>query len=410
MKKLLVIVVLLSVSLCFATNPIFSNQSFPMRYTADPSAHVYEGKVYVYPSHDQDNPNGFNMVDYYVYSSSDLVKWTDHGKVLDVKDVSWAKEYMWAPDCVFKDGTYYFYFPARSKDGKFYIGVATGTSPGGPFKPETNYIPNSFSVDPAVFIDDDGKAYMYFGGDGNGGQTTPWVVRMKDNMKEFDGAPQRVEGAQYWFEACWMHKYNNTYYLSYSTGEKHPNYKSSALAYATASSPMGPFTYKAAFFPNVSGWTNHHSIIKYADKWYLFYHSADRSGGVNEKRDLCIDYLTYNADGTIRMVTPTKNGVSAVTVDVGRNIPDCYRVFTKNRLSCNQSAVTYTLTEATMVDLKITTPSGRIALPLVQGYQVARQYTVPLNTSKLAHGAYRLLLKTSSGTESLPLFHGRNTF
>jgi beta-xylosidase len=404
MKKLLFFIVLISGPLCFAANPIFKDQSFTMMYTADPSAHVYEGKVYVYPSHDQDNAMGYNMVDYHVYSSSDLVKWTDHGKVLDLKDVPWVKEYMWAPDCAYKDGTYYLYFPARAKDGKFYIGVATSKNPGGPFTPESNYIPNSFSVDPAVFIDDDGKAYMYFGGDGDGGQKQPWVAKMKDNMKEFDGQPQKISGAQYWFEACWMHKYNNTYYLSYSTGGNYSGYQGSALGYATSSSPMGPFTFKSVFFPSVSGWTNHHSIVKYADKWYLFYHTAERSGGNSVKRDVCIDYLTYNTDGTIKMVSPTKNGVAAVTVRAEKHMPDCYTVFTKNRLSYSQSSVSYILTEASNVDLKIMTLSGRVVLPLVQGYQTPQQYTVPLNTSTLAHGVFRLQLTTSAGTESLPIF------
>lgn len=404
MKKLLVSTVFISVSLSFAANPILKDQSFTMRYTADPSAHVYEGKMYVYPSHDQDNARGYNMVDYYVYSSSDLVKWTDHGKVLDVADVAWAKEYMWAPDCAYKDGAYYLYFPARAKDGKFYIGVATSKTPGGPFTPESNYIPNSFSVDPAVFVDDDGKAYMYFGGDGDGGQKQPWVVKMKDNMKEFDGQPQKISGAQYWFEACWMHKYNNTYYLSYSTGQNHPGYSASALAYATSSSPMGPFTYKAAFFPTVSGWTNHHSIVKYADTWYLFYHSADRSGGESTKRDICIDYLTYNTDGTIKMVKPTKTGVSAVTVNCINQTPECYNVFTKNKLSYNQSSVSYTLAEASKVDLKIMALSGRVVLPLVHGYQTSQQYTIPLNATSLSYGIYNLHLTTSSGTVSMPFF------
>lgn len=405
MKKLLVFVVLVFGSQCFAANPIFKGQSFTMMYTADPSAHVYEGKVYVYPSHDQDNAMGYNMVDYHVYSSSDLVKWTDHGKVLDLKDVPWVKEYMWAPDCAYKDGTYYLYFPARGKDGKFYIGVATSKTPGGPFTPEPNYIPNSFSVDPAVFIDDDGKAYMYFGGDGDGGQKQPWVAKMKDNMKEFDGQPQKISGAQYWFEACWMHKYNNTYYLSYSTGGNYSGYSGSALGYATSSSPTGPFTFKSVFFPSVSGWTNHHSIIKYADKWYLFYHSAERSGGNSVKRDVCIDYLTYNADGTIKMVTPTKTGVSAVTVSVNQQIPICYNVFAKRKLSHELSSVSYTLTEASKVDLKIITPAGRVVMPLVQGFQVPRHYTFPLNLSALANGAYYLQLTTTSGTETVPLSH-----
>jgi beta-xylosidase len=394
------LILLLTFSMCFATNPILKDQGFPFRYTADPSAHVFEGKVYVYPSHDQDNAAGYNMIDYYIYSSTDLVKWTDEGKGLAMSDVPWVKEYMWAPDCAFKDGTYYLYFPARGKDGKFMIGVATSTKPAGPFKPEATAIPGSSSVDPAVFIDDDGKAYMYYGGDGDGGLKSPLVVKLNDNMKEFDGTPKQITGIQYWFEACWMHKYNNTYYLSYSTGSNHPGAQASELAYATATNPMGPFTYKGIFMPKLTGWTNHHSIIKYQDKWYLFYHTADRSG-VDTKRDLCIDYLTYNADGTIKPVTPTKTGVSAVTVH--SMMPQNTQSFQKNALSFNQSAINYTLAQAGMVELKILNPAGQLVMSLVNGFQSAKQYSIPLASTRLPGGLYYLSLHNGNNSEVKPL-------
>ena len=141
-------------------------------YTADPSAHVFEGKLYIYPSHDLDeiresNDLGdqYNMEDYHVLSMDSIDSpCVDHGLALHIKDVPWAKQQMWAPDAAFKNNTYYFYFPAKDKDGVFRIGVATSSSPAGPFKPQESYIPGSFSIDPAVFIDDDNKAYMYFGG------------------------------------------------------------------------------------------------------------------------------------------------------------------------------------------------------------------------------------------------------
>jgi hypothetical protein len=191
MRKLLnaLAVVVTSASSLLADNPIIKNI-----FTADPSAHLYEGKVFIYPSHDQDKPDWFNMVDYHVFSSTNLVDWTDHGVALHVKDVPWAKEYMWAPDCAYKDGTYFFYFPARDKAGDFRIGVATSTSPAGPFKPEPKPIEGSFSIDPAVFIDEDGAAYMYFGGLGEHGKAeSPMVARMKDNMKEFAEEPRRMD-------------------------------------------------------------------------------------------------------------------------------------------------------------------------------------------------------------------------
>ncbi len=279
-------------------------------FTADPSAHVFEGKMYVYPSHDRDNNKGFDMTDYHVFSSDDLLNWTDHGKVLDVADVPWASEYMWAPDCVFKNGTYYFYFPARNKAGEFRIGVATSKSPAGPFIPEAEPIKGSFSVDPAVFIDTDGQAYMYFGGDGMGGQKTPWVAKMDETMKEFKEAPMALTGIDYWFEACWMNKIGDTYFLSYSTGGKHPLRKGSSLiGYATSKSPMGPFVYQGLLNDRVTGWTNHHSIVEWKGQTYFFYHNSDMSGGKTAQRCLAADYIHYTADGKIHEIFQTANGL-----------------------------------------------------------------------------------------------------
>lgn len=281
-------------------------------YTADPSAHVFEGKMYVYPSHDKDNPNWFDMRDYHVFSSADLFEWEDHGVVLDVDDVPWATEYMWAPDCAYKDGLYYFYFPAKFNSDEFRIGVATSQSPAGPFIPESEPIEGSFSVDPAVFIDDDGQAYMYFGGGGYGGQSTPWVAKMADNMKEFSETPQPLTGIFYWFEANWVNKIDGVYYFSYSTGATHPDYPyGSAIAYSTSTNPMGPFTYQGIINGYVSGWTNHHSIVEYKGQWYFFYHTADLSGGDMFKRSICAEYLHFNDDGTIRQVIQTKQGIGS---------------------------------------------------------------------------------------------------
>jgi len=281
-------------------------------FTADPSAHVFNGQMYVYPSHDLNNAQGYNMRDYHVFSSPDMKTWKDNGVVLDVDNVPWAKEYMWAPDCAYKNGTYYFYFPAKSKNDEFKIGVATSTSPTGPFFAEPEPIKGSFSVDPAVFIDTDGKAYMYFGGQGMGGQTTPWVAKLDSSMKQFDGEPQRILGAKYWFEACWMSKFGNTYYLSYSTGSNHPDFpERSAIAYATSDNPMGPFEYRGVVNGYVSGWTNHQSMVEFKGQTYFFCHNADLSGGNTVKRSICVDYLHINDDGSLCQVIQTKQGVGS---------------------------------------------------------------------------------------------------
>ena len=320
-----------------------SNQNKPLVthiFTADPSAHVFEDKIYIYPSHDldhdgPDNDNGdqYRMEDYHILSMEDIdAPCVDHGEALHMKDVPWVSEQMWAPDAAFKNGTYYLFFPARDKDGIFRIGVATSKNPAGPFKAEPNYIPGSFSIDPAVFVDDDGKAYIYFGGLW-GGQLERWqtgsfvpdaegpaddepalgpmVAELSDDMLTFNEEPQEItivdengnpltagERDKRYFEGPWMHKYNGYYYFSYSTGDTH------YLVYAVGKSPKGPFTYKGRILEPVVGWTTHHSIIQFKDKWYLFYHDSSYSGGVNHKR--CVKYteLKYNADGTIQTNKP----------------------------------------------------------------------------------------------------------
>ncbi len=309
-------------------------------YTADPSAHVFEGKIYIYPSHDRDidveqNDNGdqYMMEDYHVLSMDDLNSPViDHGVALHINDVPWAKQQMWAPDAAFKNGTYYFYFPARDKEGIFRIGVATSKNPAGPFKPEPDYIKGTFSIDPAVFVDDDGKAYMYVGGlwggqlekwktgkfDPNGKEPAPtepalgpYVAELNDDMISLKEDLQQVsivdeDGNPFlagdedrrFFEASWVHKYNGYYYLSYSTGTTH------YLVYAISKNPKGPFVYKGRILEPVIGWTTHHSIVQIGDKWYLFYHDSSLSNGVNHKR--CVKYteLTYNEDGTIKTIHP----------------------------------------------------------------------------------------------------------
>lgn len=309
-------------------------------YTADPSAHVYEGKIYIYPSHDtnldippNDNGDQYMMEDYHVLSmdgfNSPVI---DHGVALHIDDIPWAKQQLWAPDAAFKNNTYYLYFPARDKDGIFRIGVASSNCPSGPFTPQPGYIPGSFSIDPAVLIDDDNKAYIYFGGLW-GGQLEKWqtgtfiqksadiapseaalgprVAELSDDMLSFKEAPEEIsiidengnpllagdEDRRY-FEGPWVHKYNGYYYLSYSTGTTH------YIVYAMSKSPKGPFVYKGRILEPVLGWTTHHSIVKFGEKWYLFYHDCTLSNGVFHKR--CVKYteLTYNDDGTINTITP----------------------------------------------------------------------------------------------------------
>ncbi len=310
-------------------------------YTADPSAHVFGGRLYVYPSHDRDsgipsNDNGdqYDMVDYHVFSMDTVGgPVTDHGVVLSLADVPWASKQLWAPDAAEKDGTYYLYFPARDREGIFRIGVASGATPEGPFTPEPEPIPGSYSIDPCSFVDDDGQAYLYFGGlwggqlqcwesgafDPTGQEPTgagvpalmPRVAPLGEDMRSFagdvrpvailgeDGRPLAADDHdRRFFEAAWVHKRNGMYYFSYSTGDTH------YLVYATGDSPLGPFTYRGRILEPVLGWTTHHSIVEFRGRWYLFYHDATLSGGANHLRCVKVAELTYGPDGVILPVQP----------------------------------------------------------------------------------------------------------
>lgn len=309
-------------------------------YTADPSAHVFNGKIYIYPSHDIDagipfNDNGdhFGMEDYHVISMESVTSEAiDNGVALHVDEVPWAERQMWAPDAAHKNGKYYLYFPAKRANGIFQIGVAISDSPIGPFLPEPEAIKGSYTIDPAVFEDEGGKYYMYFGGIW-GGQLQkyrnnkyaeeneeplanepalgPIVALLKDDMKEFAEEPKEIkildengeeilagDNKRRFFEASWVHKYNGKYYFSYSTGDTH------FICYATGDSPYGPFTYQGIILKPVIGWTSHHSICEVEGKWYLFYHDSSLSKGVTHLRSIKVTEITYNEDGTIIPINP----------------------------------------------------------------------------------------------------------
>ena len=310
------------------------------QFTADPSAHVFDNKIYIYPSHDIDagipfNDNGdhFGMRDYHVFSMNDPSDSNakDLGKILDINDVPWAKRQMWAPDIAKKDGKYYFYFPAKDKNDIFRIGVAIGDSPSGPFLPDSNPIKESYSIDPALF-EEKGDYYMYFGGLW-GGQLQkyrdniydakndlrenseyafgPIVAKMSDDMREFSESPREVmildenevpllagDNDRRYFEGPWVHKYKDKYYLSYSTGDTH------FICYAIGDNPMGPFKYAGRILEPVVGWTTHHSICEFNKKWYLFYHDSILSGGVTHLRSMKVTEIFYDDSGFISTVYP----------------------------------------------------------------------------------------------------------
>jgi GH43 family beta-xylosidase len=299
-----------------AQNPFIKGQ-----FTADPTARVFNGRMYVYPSHDipapADKPNlrkdWFCMEDYHVFSSDNLTDWTDHGVIVSQENVAWVNSdtySMWAPDCVYKDGMYYFYFPAIVKPDsvtkKFgmMIGVAVSDRPDGGFVPMKEPIRGIYGIDPCTLIDDDGQAYIYWGGRGLQG------ARLKPNMLQIDSEPVVIEqlpdGMK---EGPFVFKRNGKYYFTFPWVPKEGETEN--LSYAMGDSPLGPFEYKGLIMDQspTKCWTNHHSIVEFNGEWYIFYHHNDYSPQFDKNRSVRIDRIHFNDDGTIQKVIPTLRGV-----------------------------------------------------------------------------------------------------
>jgi hypothetical protein len=299
-----------------AQNPFILDQ-----FTADPSARVFNDRVYVYPSHDiLSNENRgrigwFCMEDYHVFSSSELTEWTDHGVIVSQNKVKWVDSTsysMWAPDCIYKNGMYYFYFPSIPADTSlgrgFAVGVAVSDKPEGPFIPQSGPIKGLKGVDPNPFIDKDGQAYLYWS------LGKIFVAKLKENMLELASEPQVVEdlpraGLK---EGPYLFERNGIYYMTYP----HVQNKIERLEYAIGDTPMGPFTFTGVIMDELpmGCWTNHQSIIEYKDQWYLFYHQNDLSPKFDKNRSVRIDSLFFNEDGTIQKVIPSLRGVGITPV------------------------------------------------------------------------------------------------
>jgi len=302
--------ILFFVSTALAQNPIITNQ-----FTADPSARVFEGKVYVYPSHDILAAEGkgrvgwFCMEDYHLFSSDNLTDWTDHGVIVSQDKVPWvnSKSYaLWAPDCIYRNGKYYFYFPAPAKDttlGRgFSIGVAVSDKPFGPYTPQPEPIKGVRGIDPNPFIDKDGQAYLYWSA------RNIFVAKLKENMLELASEPKVIENLpeKGLKEGPYMFERNGIYYLTYPHAED----STERLEYAIGENPMGPFKVTGVIMDESPGcWTNHQSMIEFNNQWYLFYHYNDLSPDFDKNRSVRIDSLFFNKDGTIQKVIPTLRGV-----------------------------------------------------------------------------------------------------
>lgn len=320
----------------FAQSPTFAQKPLiDHLYTADPSVHVWQDTVYIYPSHDiesatryEDEGGDFVMRDYHVFSMKGVGEpVTDHGVALRLEDIPWAERQLWAPDAAKKNGRYYLYFPAKDQQGVFRIGVASSEQPTGPFTPQAQPIAGTYSNDPAVFEDDTGQFYLYLGGLG-GGQLQRWhsagysntdhypqddapalrprVARLSEDMTSLaeplreidilypDGTPIKAsDHDKRFFEGAWVHKYQNTYYLSYATGNTHN------IVYATGDNPYGPFVYQGVLLEPVQGWTTQHAIVEIHQQWYLFYHDTELSNNTTHLRNVKVMPFSYNSDGSI---------------------------------------------------------------------------------------------------------------
>ena len=313
-----------------ADNPIVQTV-----YTADPAPLVVDDTLYVYTSHDEDGSDWYVMNDWKCYSTKDMVNWTDHGTVFSLKGLSWAKSDAWAAQCVARDGKYYLYVPVTSNEGKTVVGVAVADSPAGPFKDPIGKPLVSTGlgdIDPTVFVDDDGQAYLYWG------NPNLYYVKLNEDMVSYDksdavtntgipgvtkveltpegfGTPrepdretQGVIRKTSYEEAPWFYKRGDKYYMIYAANMPED------LAYATSSSPTGPWTYGGTVMKTdgTESFTNHPGIVDFQGKSYLFYHTGKLSGGGGFTRSVAVEEFSYNKDGSIPLINWTENGPNAI--------------------------------------------------------------------------------------------------
>ncbi|HEU5164709.1 MAG TPA: family 43 glycosylhydrolase [Chitinophagaceae bacterium] len=317
MKKLKLLFVVAWLVFSFTNNLQGQNPIIRDQYSADPSARVFGNRVYVFPSHDILATEGkgrigwFCMEDYHVFSSANLIDWTDHGVIVTQSKVPWVRPNsysMWAPDCIEHNGKYYFYFPTAAADtinyGRgFSIGVAIAEKPEGPYVPQPTPIQVVHGIDPNVFIDKDGQAYLYWSA-GN-----IYGAKLKDNMLELASEVKILgelptKGLK---EGPYLFERNGIYYLTYP----HVENKIERLEYAIGDNPLGPFKVTGVIMDEspTGCWTNHHSVIQFKDQWYLFYHHNDYSPKFDKARSIRADSLFFNSDGTIKKVIPTLRGI-----------------------------------------------------------------------------------------------------
>ncbi len=310
------LITLVSITVCFADNPIVKTL-----YTADPAPMVYNGRVYLYTGHDENSAaTSYLMKDYRCFSSADMVNWTDHGAVLSVTAFKWASQAdnANAAQVIYRNGKFYYYVSVLDVGGGgIAIGVAVATSPTGPFtdalgKPLITYNMTNFfgyathtwrNLDPTVFIDDDGQAYLYWG------NNACYWVKLNSDMISLKGSinyiPLTTQAfGQDYEEAPWIYKRSGLYYLVFAAG--FPEW----IAYSTSSSLAGPWTYRGVIMPKQGTCsTNHPGVIDFNGHSFFFYHNAALPGGNSYHRSVCIEEFKYNSDGTFPTMNMTTAGV-----------------------------------------------------------------------------------------------------
>lgn len=293
----------------YGTNPIIRNI-----YTADPAPMVCGDTLYLYTTHDEDVlvNDFYTMRDWRCFSTKDMVHWTDHGAVFSLDDISWADDRAWAPQAVERNGKYYLYCPVHKTNGGMAIAVGISDSPTGPFTDLGKPLVNEGDwndIDPTVFIDDDGQAYLYFGNpelryvllneDMVSYDQKTGVVKVPMTVESF-GAGSHDTGTSYG-EGPWFYKRNGLYYMVYAAFA--PGVHMEHLAYATSESPVGPWKYGGVLMTEEGGvFTNHPGIVDFRGRSYLFYHTGELPGGSLFHRSVCVTEFTYNEDGSISTV------------------------------------------------------------------------------------------------------------
>jgi arabinoxylan arabinofuranohydrolase len=302
--------VVLHTSSAEADNPIIQHA-----YTADPAPMVYQDAVYLCTSHDEDVTvnNFFTMNDWFVFSTKDMVNWTDHGSPLSYESFSWATGKAWAPQCIERNGKFYFYVPVSDA-----IGVAVADSPLGPFTDPLGkpLVAGSYQyIDPTVFIDDDGQAYLYFG------NPRLWYVKLNADMISYSGKVEQIPNSTDAFgqrngvadrptlyeEGPWFYKRNDLYYMMFAASGIPED-----IAYSTSPGPTGPWSYRGIIMPNRAGhaFTNHAGVVDFKGGSYFFYHTQELNGGGGFKRSTAVEKFTYNADGSFPTINKTSEGVT----------------------------------------------------------------------------------------------------